>query len=138
MKYHSHKVTAKLNSIKKYITKNRSISSRRKSNPSIFSNEINMALLIMNILNEGIILINENLEILYANRCALDVFDTNDPKVLKKTLFNIEEDGNLMNLFGSEFESISDKQLQELFHNNFIEKLSGFSNLLDSSLNGGS
>lgn len=116
------KVTLKRNeTLKKY-----EFTNRRKSafeiNP--FLNESSTAYSIMNILNEGIILIDENLNIVFANTCIFEIFKTINLESLKNMLFAMEEDQNNMELYGSEFNNIPDYTLEFLIKTNLKHTVS--------------
>ena len=108
---------------------------RRESKFEInpFFNDSSTAFSIMNILNEGIILIDENLNIVFANTCIFELFRTINVELLKNLLFAMEEDQDYMELYGSEFNNIPDFTLECLIRNNLKRKMTEL--ILDSSSN---
>lgn len=120
---------------KKETLKKAEFYTRRKSEFEVnpFFNDSSTAFSIMNILNEGIILIDENLNIAFANTCIFELFRTIDVELLKNLLFAMEEDQDYMELYGSEFNNIPDFTLECLIRNNLKRKMTEL--IVDSSSN---
>lgn len=92
-----------------------------------------LAFELMNYLNEGIILLDKNNEILYANNCVFDVFETFDIRDLKLRLLNLVEIP-VKNKFPSEYSKITERALENIFHSVINSNISNiFNNMTHSS-----
>lgn len=107
----SHSKSVKLNR-KITVRKPYKYNTKRLSIP--FFHEQNLAINIINIINQGIIVINKDFEIIYANPCSFEFFETKDLKEIKNRLFTLEEN---VDINESEFYKIPDLAIEQFFQN---------------------
>lgn len=109
-KSHSHYTnfsTKKVSSIRKPIE----IADRKTIIQNLFINEQETTNII-NILNFGIIVVDENLEVVFANTCLFDFFCTKNLNETKNIFFEIEEN---LEINKSDFHNIPETTLKSIF-----------------------
>ena len=111
----SKKFTSTQNNLSKITIEEKSKNLDFYSPINPFLEKQQLAFELMNYLNEGIILLDRNNEILYANNCVFDVFETFDIGDLKTKLLNLVEIP-VKNKFQSEYNKIPERALENIFH----------------------
>lgn len=96
------------------LRKPRELKNRQTILVNPFADQKLLALNMINILNMGILVIDQDFKLVYANTCLFDFFKTKDLDQVKKCLFDIKEN---LEFNQSDFNNIPDFTLQKIFHN---------------------